>query len=65
MDKSLMDDTTFINFFSKPENIYAMEYFLECYLNLEEGSLKDHFQLLFEETLEKEKLKMIFKRSFF
>ena len=54
MDKSLMDDTTFINFFSKPENIYAMEYFLECYLNLEEGSLKDHFQLLFEETLEKE-----------
>ena len=54
MDKSLMDDTTFINFFGKPENIYAMEYFLECYLNLEEGSLKDQFQLLFEETLEKE-----------
>ncbi len=54
MDKSLMDDTTFINFFGKPENIYAMEYFLECYLNLKEGSLKDKFQLLFEETLEKE-----------
>ena len=51
MKNSLMFDKLFINLFGNPKNIYAMEYFLECYRNLKAGSLKGKLNLAFESTL--------------
>ncbi len=53
----LMNDKLFMTFFGDPENIFAIEYFLECYRNLRKGSLKGKIHLAFEKTLQRKNIK--------
>ena len=53
----LMNDKLFMTFFGDPENIFAIEYFLECYRNLKKGSLKGKLHLAFEKTLQRKNIK--------
>ena len=53
----LMNDKLFMTLFGNPENIYAIEYFLECYRNLKKGSLKGKLHLTFEKTLQRKNIK--------